>query len=439
MAVSGGADSGAALLLAREAMPDATLHAVYVDHGLRPRAGIERDIAAVRVQARHANASVIVRTVRVPRRGVSLEAAARAERYRALVRAARALGAPVIITGHHRDDVVETMLLALVRGSGLDGIAAMRAQRQLVPGIALLRPLLQYGKAQLREFVRAAGVAVAEDETNADLRLRRNAVRALVRELERAVPGASGAIARSAMLLADDRALLESLAAGAYQRATDSDTTPAQLLTRELRELPPALLRRTIRHAVKRQLGSLRDFHLEHCDAVVRAIQEGRGGTFHAGPGRIELSAGKLSVIGPHAHDSVVAERSSPSSRAGSVITVPAGRALSSDSRGHVTLRRTSVKAAHADALLLDPTALPPGTKLTLRTPRAGDKCVPSGRRTPVPLARFLAKSGVPKHRREDAIVLCRDEDIVAVLGIRVMEPFVARGTSVLELRVQQG
>ncbi len=119
--------------------------------------------------------SVIARKVRVPRRGVSLEAAARAERYRALVRVAREVGAPVIITGHHRDDVVETMLLALVRGSGLDGLAAMRAQRQLAPGIALLRPLLQYGKAQLREFVRASGVAVAGDETNADLRLRRNA------------------------------------------------------------------------------------------------------------------------------------------------------------------------------------------------------------------------------------------------------------------------
>ena len=195
MAVSGGADSAAALLLAREAMPDAILHAVYVDHGLRPRAGIERDIAAVRAQARHAGADVIARKVRVPRRGVSLEAAARAERYRALVRVAREVGAPVIITGHHRDDVVETMLLALVRGSGLDGLAAMRAQRQLAPGIALLRPLLQYGKAQLREFVRASGVAVAGDETNADLRLRRNAVRALVRELERAVPGASRSIA----------------------------------------------------------------------------------------------------------------------------------------------------------------------------------------------------------------------------------------------------
>jgi tRNA(Ile)-lysidine synthase len=443
--VSGGADSGAALLLAREAMPDAVLHAVYVDHGLRPRAAIERDIAAARAQARHAGASVIVRKVRVPRRGVSLEAAARAERYRALIRAARELGAPVIITGHHRDDVVETVLLALVRGSGLDGLAAMRAQRQLAPGITLLRPLLQYGKAQLREFVRAAGVDVAEDETNADLRLRRNAVRALVRELERVVPGASGSIARSATLLADDRALLESLAAGAYQRAAlaepmerssrsdKSDRSKrVQLLTRELRELPPALLRRTIRHAVKRQLGSLRDFHLAHCDAVVRAIQEGRGGTFHAGRGLIELSAGRLSVIGPAA-----SQRSSGPRRAESEITVPARRALASDARGEVTLRHVSVKAAHADALLLD--ALPPGTRLTLRVPRAGDKCIPSGRRTPLPLARFLAKSGVPKHRRAEAIVLCRDEEIVAVVGIRVMEPYVARSTSALELRVQRG
>ena len=410
------------MLLAREAMPNDRLYAVYVDHGLRPRDRVRADIAAVRAQARHAGARVVVRRVRVARRGVSVEAAARAARYRALAHVARQLGAKAVITGHQRDDVAETMLLALVRGAGTDGLAQLRARRPLARGIALLRPLLGYGKMELLEFMRAAAVPVAQDETNDDLRLRRNAVRALLRELERLVPGSGRSIARSARLLAEDKLVLESLAATAWQRARLNASTN-DLSAASLRMLPPGLLRQTIRHAVRRATGSLRDFHFEHCDAIARAVLAGRGGTFHAGRSTVELSAGRLCVIPSAAARSM---------NAPSTIVVPAGRSIARDSTGRVALQRVPKHSAPAGALILDAAALPSGTVLTLRTPRPGDRCIPSGRRRPVSLVRFLAKARVPKHRRAQTLLLCRDAEIVAALGVRVMAPYVPRGESVL-------
>jgi tRNA(Ile)-lysidine synthase len=429
-------------LLAREAMPHHRLVAVYVDHGLRPRASIRADVAAVRTQARHVGASVLTRRVSVPRRG-SIEAQARAKRYAMLASVAREVGARVVITGHHRDDVVETMLLALMRGSGIDGLAALRRQRRLEPGIALLRPLLRYGKGELREFVRAAGVPAVDDETNADVRLRRNAVRAMLRELERVAPGASRAMARSATMLRQDRTVLESLTATAWRRARADDRSD-DLSTRMLAALPPALLRRTIRYAVRHALGDLKDFHLEHCAAIAAAVRERRGGVFHAGAGRVELSAGRLSVIagarkdarstkGTRAQERGTADRSE-----GSTIVVPAGNAVAHDANGRIALRRATASAAPKGAMLLDASALPPGTTLTLRVPREGDKCVPAGRTHRVPLARFFSKCGVPKHRRADVTLVCRDGEIVAALGVRVMEPYVPRGKDVLVIQTAE-
>jgi len=430
VATSGGSDSAAALLLVREAMPEAHVVAVYIDHGLRPRAAIAADVAAVRAQARHAGAKVIVSRVVAAKRGVSREAAARAARYRELVRIARKLGAPTIVTGHHRDDVSETALLALVRGSGLDGLAAMRPRRTLAPGITLMRPLLAYGKAELREFIRASGVPHATDQTNADLRLRRNALRALLAEFERIVPGSGKAIARSASLLAGDRAVLDALARAAWETARINGSGE-DLSVAALRRLERPLLRRVIRHAVKRAAGTLRDFQLEHCDAIAAAIHARRGGTFHAGRASVELSAGRLIVRARSARSNEF-DRSIGAEMATSTIVVPKGRAISTDTSGRLRLRRVARARAAKHAMLLDESAFSTGTRLTVRAPREGDTCVPSGRSRPVSLARFLAKAGVPKHRRASVPLLCLGTRIVAAIGVRVMEPFVARGDRAL-------
>jgi len=441
VATSGGPDSGAALLLAREAMPDARLIAVYIDHGVRPRARIAADIAAVRAQARHARAKVVVRKIAVPRRGVSFEAAARERRYAELVRVAKRLGASTVVTGHHRDDLAETALLALVRGSGLDGLSAMNARMTLASGITLSRPLLTYGKSQLVELLRAAGVPAATDETNDDLRVRRNAIRAVLREFERVVPGSSRAIARSAGLLAGDKRILNAFADLALERARADETT-TDLSVKALRVLPPALLRRVLRLAVRRNLGTAVDFSSTRCMAIARAVGTARGGIFPASRGtHIELSAGRLSF---HAANARLRNRAIKSSLIESTIVVPQESAVAQDTAGRITVRLVSERTAtpiqrSKNETFISAANLPPGTVLQLRTPRAGDKCIPSGRHRPVPLRKFLAKSGVPNHRRDEILLLCRGPEIIAALGVRVMEPYVPRGGDKLVVSTMKG
>src|SRR5882724_4245166 len=134
VAYSGGRDSTALLSLVRElrearAPGFARPHAVHVHHGLHRDADswaehCERQCATLGIE-------LTVRRVRVERRGVGVEAAARTARYRALAEAARELGAAAVLTAHHLDDRLETFLLQWIRGAGLEGLSAMGGRRGL--------------------------------------------------------------------------------------------------------------------------------------------------------------------------------------------------------------------------------------------------------------------------------------------------------------------
>lgn len=424
VACSGGADSAAALLLARQVAPRAKLLACYVDHALRPLQSIQRDREAVRAQAKIAKAAF--RTTRIttePHSSGSPEERARAARYRALESVARDAGAAVVITGHQRDDLVETSLLALARGSGIDGVAAMRPKRSLSAGLMLARPLLWATKAQCLDLLRSRGIPFSEDETNADTRIPRNAVRAFLGELERSLPQSTRGIARSAALLADDRELLDGMSVAACSQARIADSQ--ELLVAPLRRLPVALLRRVIRHAVDSSGAGLRNFSFEHCDAIARAIKAGRGGRYHAGAASVVLSSGKLAIERGSSPGLVFSIAVDSTKLPASYVT-PWGRAT-------LTVRKRAARAqarsGRADPLRratqrLDATALLAAVPVELRPPQKGDMCIPSGRHRPVSLARFLGKAGVPLSRRGRVVVLCAGGRIAAVLGERVMEPF---------------
>jgi tRNA(Ile)-lysidine synthase len=426
VAASGGADSAAALVLLRRVAPHAKIVACYVDHGLRPPKSIARDIAAVRTQSRSAKAKTIVRRVRLDPAAGSPEERARRARYDELAQTAREVGATHVVTGHQQDDLAETSLLALMRGSGIDGVAAMRPLRRLADGVALARPLLWATKAQCADLLGRMRIAVSEDETNADRRIPRNAVRALVATIEQILPGTSRGIARSAALLADDKDLLERLSAAAWQQSRIEGSQ--DLSSAALRRLPIGLLRRVIRHAVATLGVGLRDFSFVHCNAIARAIKEGRGGRYHAGRATVVLSAGTVSVEGARAsggvsgvqpHETIAIDVEKPERR----LVTPFGIISLRRVARMPAQNRSKKKEQHLDLDGLRSAGL-----VEVRLPRPGDACVPSGRSRPVSLARFLGKSGVPKSRRERIALLCAGGRIAAVLGLRVMEPFRPKG-----------
>ena len=212
VAFSGGLDS-TVLLHALAALRDERaleLRALHVDHGLHADSAswAEHCIhAAAALSVPCTVARVAVDTVS----GLGLEAAARDARYAAL--AAEVEAGEAVVTGQHMDDQAETVLLALLRGSGPAGLAAMPEAAPLGVGV-LLRPLLAFTRAELEEWARAQRLTWLEDPSNAHDGFARNRLRNAVMPLLREHwPGYARAFARSATLAAEADALLASLAA----------------------------------------------------------------------------------------------------------------------------------------------------------------------------------------------------------------------------------
>lgn len=210
VAFSGGLDSTVLLhLLARlrhsHALPP--LAAIHVHHGLQPAA--ERWVDLCRAQCEALGIPLQVCHVAVGE-GASLERAAREARYAAFAGCLQA--GEVLLLAQHRDDQAETLLLRLLRGAGVRGLAAMPHSRPLAAG-QLLRPLLGTGRAELEAWARAAGLRWIEDPSNVDTGLARNFLRhEILPRLARHWPAASAVLARDAEQLAEAQVLLDELA-----------------------------------------------------------------------------------------------------------------------------------------------------------------------------------------------------------------------------------
>lgn len=197
LAVSGGPDSVALLLLAQAAMPG-QIAAACVDHGLRPEAA--QEVALVEQLCTALNVPFTAIKVSVPRG--NLQAKARQARYQALERWAVETKLGAIATAHHADDQAETLLMRLVRGSGLSGLAGVRPWSHFGENeTVLLRPLLDWRKAELEVLVAEAGIVPARDPSNTSLAFDRVRMRAHLAEHETTLP--PDALALSAEHLAE--------------------------------------------------------------------------------------------------------------------------------------------------------------------------------------------------------------------------------------------
>ncbi|MBI1394956.1 MAG: tRNA lysidine(34) synthetase TilS [Betaproteobacteria bacterium] len=208
--LSGGVDSVVLLHLLAELAPAVAidLSAIHVHHGLSPRADDWTE-HCVRLCASLGVPLTVehVRVARSDRRGV--EAAARAARYRCY----DALRVDAVALAHHLDDQAETVLLQLLRGAGVSGLAAMPLERSLASGIRLVRPLIGIRRTAIEAHARVAGLQWVRDESNDDVRYLRNFVRRdLLPLLATRFPGYRETLGRAARNAADARHLADRLA-----------------------------------------------------------------------------------------------------------------------------------------------------------------------------------------------------------------------------------
>ena len=297
VALSGGSDSVALLHLLHDLATDggfSVAAVAHVNHHLRATAG--RDEAFCRelvgrmgypLEVAHADVAA-----RARRDALSIEEAARQERYRNLREAAGRYQATAIATGHTRDDQVETLLMKLGRGAGLSGLGGVYPRRD-----DLIRPLLEVSRGALRDHLQQAGELWVEDETNADLGNPRNRIRhTVVPAIEAALgPAALDAFARATVLAGEDGLWLDSLAAEVLQLLRRVEPDGLAFDQAALLSLPAPLLRRVLllamrEHVRPAQIGTA---HVEAAGLVVA----GEASAADSPAGRWELSGSTVVLL----------------------------------------------------------------------------------------------------------------------------------------------
>ena len=291
IAFSGGGDSTALLHAAAARWPGA-VHAIHVHHGLQAQADAFEHACRVACTALDVPLHVVGVDAR-HRSGESPEDAARRARYGALAAAASAHGPRCVLLAQHADDQVETLLLALSRGAGLPGLAAMPARFER-HGMQFQRPLLAVRAAALRQWLAQSRIVFVDDPMNADPAYTRSRIRhELLPAVERAFPQFRETFARSARHAAQAQELLAEVA------AADLAAVGSPPVVAALRQLSRPRQANLVRHWLRSahdatgsaaQLGEL-------LDQVAACSTRGHAIRIKVADGRIELCGGALRYV----------------------------------------------------------------------------------------------------------------------------------------------
>jgi tRNA(Ile)-lysidine synthase len=437
VAISGGPDSVALglafLTVAREPGRNWQIRLGHVNHGLRG-AESEADEAFVRELARRWQVDLDV--ARLDTTGwaqvnrLSIETAAREQRYAALREMLQTWPGDVIATGHTLDDQAETVILHLTRGAGLDGLAGMAPWRG-----DIVRPFLSVPRRAVLHALEAAGQASRTDRSNADLRHRRNRVRhVLLPAMEDVHPGAAASVARASLLLSSVKDYLDAEAAAALsvldvrERAEDGGLMVAAGAFRALHE---AVQGQVLRVLVTRLGGYPLNLAEEHMRVMRSAITRARD-RFVV----VDELPGSIRLISSRDHfllTSSPAERPSPLPE--THLSVPGdadaqtGRfeARLGEARERTMLGRLVAVSGPYHGIC-DAAALGPG--LTIRSRRPGDRMQPVGIPGSRKIQDLLVDRKIPPGRRDRIPIVENARHIVWVPGIALDRRAVLREDS---------
>jgi tRNA(Ile)-lysidine synthase len=404
VAVSGGADSVALLhvLMTLAGELSLRLHVLHVDHGLRPDAG--RDAEFVRRLAARLEVPANVGRVTVPAGG-SLEAAARAARYAALDAEARRVDARRIAVGHTADDQAETVLMRMLAGAGVRGLAGIPPVRGRI-----IRPLIETRRGELRAALEAAGLPWVEDPSNRDSKFLRNRIRHELLPLLSASYSADvvTALDRIARLCRDTVGAIERVARRELDRLAVDAGEALVLPHAALAELPAQVAAEVLRLAAAR-LGSrapLRAWAHRGLARILASPPPRR--PFRLGGIAVEVSSGRVRLAAGEARGLPARELTVP----GRVELPEIGRVL----RARIVSATECEVPRELRRVVFDAALVP--SRLTVRARRPGDRFSPFGggeRR----LKSFLIDEKIPRWERARLPLVEADGRIVWVGGVR--------------------
>ncbi len=418
VAVSGGPDSTALLLiLARlRAKLGLDLTIAHFNHMLRSGDEAAADLDFVLSLASQLNVPLVhgVGDVRgrAHRNHESLEDAARRLRYDFLAEQAALAGASCVLTGHTLDDQAETVLLHLVRGSGLDGLVGMRPRSSwpFREGPDLARPLLHLSREETERYCAETAVRPREDPTNLLLSATRNKIRyRILPELRELNPRIAEALSRLSQSVAEDADYLDGLARHYFGDWMAFTGDAVRGYRRHLTTVGPAMRNRWIRLAVERLAGTHADIEAIHIDAVREIATKGKGTV--ALPHGLQATSNSRSVVfSRREYWKALRIAETP-------LKVP----------GVTQVGKWNI-ATQLAPLPEDP-LFPPrwaeayldaaktGRDLTVRSRRPGDRLRPLGLGGEKKLQDILVDAKVPATERDGVPLACSGEQIVWVVG----------------------
>ena len=433
VAVSGGADSLALLygLHALRAQLNCELHVVHLNHCLRPEA--DADAKFVQQHAAHLGLPCTIQRVEVPRLvkqwKLSVEAAGRKARYQFYEDVCTEVSATKVALGHHQDDIAETVLMNLIRGSGASGLKGIAPVRD----IKFIRPLAGSTRQQIEAFLTSIGITPRQDTTNTDVNYLRNRVRhELIPQLARDYnPNIKTGLSRTADVLGTESEYLDTVARKAFETCRIQGTHKNIVLDRvKFRQYHIALQRRMLRQSVFEMLGDMSDLYFAHCEAMLNLVEADTPNTVLALPNDLRFR---------RAYQQLIFERKPVEMESFAYPVTTVGKTP-------ITILNTEITAELGDIAARGTLPLPDGKfeaifdydtlrkvfakpssetiPLTVRNRQQGDRFQPYGMRGTKKIKDFLIDAKVPRSERDSIPLLVCGDEILWIIGYTTSDTF---------------
>ena len=404
LAVSGGMDSMCLLYLCLNSckLKKSQLLVFSIDHKIRDEDS-KLDVEFVENFCNERQVEFKKITVDVPflaaKKKESLETAARNERRRIFEELLES-GAEYIFTAHHKSDNVESILMHLFRGAGLQGLIGMKNEK----GAQILRPLLAYSKDEIKEFVKENNIAFVVDETNEDNRHRRNFIR---NEMIPLISSQYGNIENAVINVSKDAALALTQRENVFAKNVifiKNGECKIEIAALENNEFASDLLVRNLPFEIRKNL------ERRHFDMVISLV------TAQNGVG-VDLPNG-FRAIREYTHI-VIARQKAAQKKDETSISFALGKLNLSGENFEVRLRG-GVNNKKNKVLLFDKNKIPSAAVFRFR--QDGDVFVPFGKGGSKKLKEYLIDKKVPQRLRDKLICLCDGKEVLVVAGIEISE-----------------
>lgn len=414
IAFSSGPDSVCLLDVLDELYGDKiALYLVYINHGLRPKKYLKIEENLTENYASKYNIKHKVINIKVKKRKVGLEAAAREKRYNALLNYMNKINAQRIALGHNLDDVLETFFMNLLRGSGARGLRSIPAVR-----LPFVRPLMNLKKAEILKYLKTKRLRYSLDETNKMLSYRRNLLRhRIIPAFEKINPEIYETIKREIEILKQDDEYVEKQAEKFYKSVARRKLNHISLDIKKILHYNLAVINRAVMKVIKELRGNLDGFESKHFEAVI-GLKDKESGK------RVNLPKG---IYAQREYTNIVVGIAKPVKRIETFVNPKKDLLISGNF--FVKLRTVSKfnlkqRKHNCEVFDLDEIELP----LLIRNKRKGDYIETKiGKKK---IKKIYHEFRIPLHKRSELMMLCDQKGILWVCGIiRASRGFIRKKT----------